>query len=167
MTLYEIDYEIRAFLDSLMEAVDENGEIVEQEVDVDKLAELNAARDAKLDNIACWIKNLEADAVAIKAEEKALKERRERAEHKAERLKKLLADSMQAAGEDKFSSARCAISFRKSNPVVIDNFDALADEYKKEKIEISADKAKIKEAIKAGNDVAGAHIEEVKNIQIK
>ena len=72
MTLYEIDNEIRAFLDKMLDAVDEEtGEIID--IDPAELEQLNEAREQKIENIALYIKNLEADAKAIKEEEKNLK----------------------------------------------------------------------------------------------
>ena len=56
MTIYEIDQ-------SIMECVDlETGEII----DIDKLNELELEREKKLENVACWIKDLKAEAEALK-----------------------------------------------------------------------------------------------------
>lgn len=166
MTLYEIDNEIRAFLDKMLDAVDEEtGEIID--IDPAELEQLNEAREQKIENIALYIKNLEADAKAIKEEEKNLKERRERAEKKADRLRDLLAMSMTNAGETKFNTARCAVSFRASKSVVITDLDLIDEAYVKKTIDIKPDKTAIKKAIEAGEDIEGAHIEEKQNIQVK
>lgn len=165
MTLYEIDNEIRTFLDSLMDAVDENGELVD--IDPARLDELQAERERKLENIACYIKNLLAEADAIKAEEKALKERRERAENKADRLKRVLSESLLGSGENGFSTAKCAVSFRKSETVVISNQDLLDENYLAQEITYKPMKTEIKKAIKAGQEVRGAFLQENQNIQIK
>ena len=166
MTLYEIDFQIKQFLDSLMDSVDEEtGEV--KEIDPSELEALNEAREQKLENIALYIKNLEAESKAIKEEEKNLKERMEWAEKKAEGLRNLLSQSMTNAGETKFNTARCAISFRKSEAVVITDMDLLEDMYIKKKLTIDADKALIKKDLKAGLLMDGAHLEERQNIQIK
>lgn len=165
MTLYEIDAQIKATLDRMLETVDEEtGEVA---VDPAELEQLQAAREQKLENIALYIKNLDADAVAMKAEENNLKERRQAAERKAERLRSLLSMSMLQAGEDKFTTARCAVSFRRSEVVNVLDLDMLDAEYVVEKKEYSADKKKLKEALKAGLDITGAVLEEKQNIQIK
>ena len=58
MTIYEIDQ-------AIMECVDlETGEII----DTEQLDKLQMERDAKLENVACWIKDLKAEAEALKAE---------------------------------------------------------------------------------------------------
>ncbi|MFR3602780.1 MAG: siphovirus Gp157 family protein [Faecalibacterium sp.] len=41
-------------------------------MNVSRLEELNMAKAEKVDNIACWVKNLEADVAAFEAQEKAL-----------------------------------------------------------------------------------------------
>lgn len=165
MSLYKIDQEIRAFLDMLMDAVNEDGEIID--VDPSRLSELNAERNQKLENIACYIKNLESDAEAIKQEESNLKERRERLTNKANRLRKLLSDSILGNGDSEFSTAKCAVSFRKSTQAVIDDLSKIDKKFIKTKTTYDADKTAIKKAIKDGEKVVGAHIEEVQNIQIK
>ena len=112
MTLYEIDKNIEA----LVNAVDpETGEIT---VDNDALDALLMERDAKLENIACYIKNLVAEAKAIKEEETALSARRKTTEKKAERLKDYLTYALQG---EKFQTAKCAVSFRKSSAVEVDD----------------------------------------------
>ncbi len=77
MTLYEIDKAITDLADP------ETGEIT----DFEALDNLQMARDQKIENIACYYKNLVSDAEAIKAEKEALAERQKVAENKAARLK--------------------------------------------------------------------------------
>lgn len=64
-TLYEIDA-------TIMDCVDtETGEIIDEE----KLNSLLMERSAKLEGVALWIKNLDSDAAAIRAEREALEKR--------------------------------------------------------------------------------------------
>ena len=112
MTLYEIDKSIEA----LVNAVDpDTGEIT---VDNEALDALLMERDAKVENIACCIKKLTADAKALKEEEAALSARRKTAEKKVERLKDYLTYALQG---EKFQTAKCAVSFRKSSSVEVDD----------------------------------------------
>ena len=61
MKLYEIDA-------AIMECIDlETGEIV----DADRLTALQMEREQKLENVALWIKDLDAEAKALKAEEQS------------------------------------------------------------------------------------------------
>ena len=112
MTLYEIDKNIEA----LVNTVDpDTGEII---VDNEALDALLMERDAKIENIACYIKNLVVESKAIKDEEMALSARRKTTEKKAERLKDYLTYALQG---EKFQTAKCAVSFRKSSAVEVDD----------------------------------------------
>ena len=83
---------------------------------------LNMAKAEKVDNIACWVKNLEADVAAFEAQEKAFADRKAAAKRKIDSLKHYLTDAL---GGQNFSSDRCAVSFRRSKAVcVLDEFRA-------------------------------------------
>ena len=62
MNLFEINQEIMSCVDM------ETGELLDEE----KFAALQINMNDKLEGLGCWIKNLEADAAALKAEELAL-----------------------------------------------------------------------------------------------
>ena len=106
MTIYEIDNEIMNCIDM------ETGEVI----DTDKLNELQMERDAKIENVALWIKELKAEAEAIKNEKQALAERQRVAENKAESLKNWLAYALNG---EKFKTAKCSISYRNSESVEV------------------------------------------------
>lgn len=127
---------------------------------------LQMERDTKIENIGCWIKNLEADAAAIKAEAKAMSDRAKAAEKKAEGLRGYLAAVL--AGE-KWSSPKVAISWRKSVAVEIDEAEVpeLPEQYVRRKVSVEADKTAIKEALKAGESIEGCRLVERQNISIK
>lgn len=160
MKLYEIDREIEACVDF------ETGEIL----DAERLDALQIERTAKLEGVACWIKNLTADANAIREEEKALAERRKAAEKKAESLSKWLANALQGK---KLSTAKVAVSFRRSEGLDVINerdfldwaFENGRDDlftYQDPKVNAKA----VKDAIKSGADIPYVRIEERQNIQI-
>lgn len=153
MNLYEIDREIEGCIDW------ETGEII----DVERLDALNMERDRKIENILCWIKNLKADAEALKAEKMSLAERQKTAENKAARLTEYVSSVLNG---EKFSTAKVAASWRRSEAVVVDDANAIIDDYLTYK-DPEPNKTKIKAAIKAGVDVAGCRIEERNNLTIK
>ncbi len=165
MTLFEIDAELRAFLDSIYEQVDEDG--VVSDVDFDRLENLNEERKHKLESVALYYKEIQAEADAIAAEAKKMAERARSAKSRAESFKNYIALSMQKNGESEFSTARCKLTFRKSKSVVIDDIERIPNKYIVTKTEYSANKAEIKKAIESGEPVSGVHIEEHNNIQIK
>ena len=149
MTIYEIDQ-------AIMECVDlETGEII----DTEQLDKLQMERDTKLENVACWIKDLKAEAEALKNEKQALAERQRVAENKAESLKKWLASALQG---EKFKTPKCAISFRKSEAVEVT--DEGLNNLMKEHDELltykapEPNKTKIKQALKDGLSVEGVQL---------
>lgn len=153
MNLYEIDQEIMNCVDM------ETGEII----DPARLDELQMDRDTKIENIACWIKNLYADAEAFKTEKQSFADRQKAAENKAESLKKYLTNYL--AGQ-KFSTPKVAISFRKTSSVNVTDISQLPEEFLKF-ADPTPDKTAIKNAIKAGTAVTGAEIVEGQSISIK
>ncbi len=153
MTLYEIDQK-------LLDCIDlETGEILNEE----RLNELQMERSEKLEKVALWIKELNAEADALKAEKQAFADRQKAAENKAESLKKWLANAL--AGE-KFKTTKVMVSFRKTKSVEVADIFALDENYVKYS-EPTADKAAIKKAIEAGEIVKGAQLVEGTSISIK
>lgn len=125
---------------------------------------LNMAFEEKVENIACYIKNLSSDIQAFKAEEDQLAKRRRSAEQKVEFLKRLLADNMDG---QKFSTAKCAVSFRKSEKVEVKDVKLIPAELLRVKTSVEADKDAIKAALKAGKKINGCRLIENINTQIK
>ncbi|MBP5718659.1 MAG: siphovirus Gp157 family protein [Abditibacteriota bacterium] len=164
MTLYEIDARIRDFN---FEIDPDTGEFL----NADALDALQMERSSKLENIACYYKNISADAKAIKDEETALKKRREALERKADWLKRYLSTSLDG---QKFATARAAISFRKSQSVRVDNVELAisalegmghtdALRYKSPEI----DKSKVKQILINGEQIPGVQIVESLSATIK
>lgn len=149
MKLYEID-------NAILDCIDmETGEVI----DIEKLNELQMERDTKIENVACWIKDLKAEAEAIKKEKQALADRQKAAENKAESLKKWLAYALNG---EKFKTAKCAVSFRKSE--IVEVTDAGIKSLMKEHDELltykapEPNKTAIKQALKDGLNVDGVQL---------
>lgn len=153
MNLYEINSAILDCVDA------ETGEIF----DMDKFEELSLTRDAKVENICLWIKNLKAEAEALKAEKDAFAARQKAAENKMESLKRYI--SLYLEGTP-FESAKVKVSFRKSESLEILEDAVIPDEYLRFK-EPEVNKADLKVAIKGGLQLPGVSIVENQNIQIK
>lgn len=161
MTLYEIN---QAILDTIDP---ETGEIV----DVDKLSELQMEREQKLEGVALWVKNLNAEAEAYKAEKEAFAEREKAAKNKAESLKKWLSYALNG---EKMSTQKVAISFRKSESVEIEDEERVITFAQKngrdDLLRYTApavNKTAIKAVIKTGKQIPGAVLVEKQNISIK
>ena len=160
MRLYEIDQAIMDTIDQ------ETGEIL----DSARLDELQMERTAKLEGVACWVKNLEAEADAIEKEKKALMQREKAARNKAESLKRWLADALQG---EKMTTAKTAVSFRRSEAVEFANQDLFvvwASEAHNELLtykQPEPNKTMIKQMLKAGGKLPGVQLVERQNISIK
>lgn len=152
--LYEIDR-------AILECVDfETGEVVDQE----RLDGLMMERSAKIESVALWVKNLESDAAAYKAEKEAFAAREKQASEKAKRLKEWLARVCEG---EKFSTAKCAVSFRTSEAVEIAEGATIPEEYMRTKTTTEPDKTAIKAALKAGAEIDGCRLATKLNTNIK
>lgn len=108
MTLYEIDNAILACVDQ------ETGEIIDGKA----LTALQMERDKKIENVACWVKDLKAEAEALKNEIASLTARKKAAENKVERLKSWLAEALDG---EIFSTSKVKVSYTHSTKLnVID-----------------------------------------------
>ena len=168
MKLYELskDYE------NLILAI-ENGDIPEEAV-VDTLESITTLLDEKADNIACWIKELTAEAEAIKAEEDKLKARRTAKLNRAERLTNYLAECLTNAGRNKIETARNIISFRKNPPAVVFDDEKAFIEWAQVNADSllkygkpTVDRTAIKVALDNGAEIEGVRIESKLNLKIK
>ena len=151
MKLYEID-------EAIMNCLSEDGEVL----DPVKMGELQMAREDKIENVVLWHKDLLAEAEAIGNEIKKLNERKQAALKKAENLKGWVAYALEG---QKFSTPRVSVSYRKSQVCTIIDPEKVPAAWYKASYEV--DKATIKEALKNGEVVPGAILEEKNNVVIK
>lgn len=152
--LYQIDQ-------AILECIDlETGEVIDPE----QLESLQMERDQKIEGVVLWIKNLLSDAAAIKAEKDALADREAKCKKKADDLKKWLGKTLEG---QKFSTARCAVSFRRSETVEVDDVALIPAELLRVKTTVEADKTAIKALLKGGQTVKGCCLVENQNIQIR
>lgn len=160
MNIFEFD---KVIADAIERAIDqETGEIVD-ELALEGLEQLEMDRNTKIENSVMYIKDCNARADAIKQEIKVLQARAKTFENKAEATKKYLQSAL--AGE-KFESAKCKISYRKSESVNIDPDALIPSQYIKIR-EPEYDKKALKQALKAGEKIDGVEIVVKSNIQIK
>lgn len=153
MNLYEIDSAILDCCDI------ETGEIF----DIDKFEELSLTRDAKIEGVCLWIKNLKAEAEALKAEKDAFAQRQKVAENKMESLKKYIANYLDGTN---FETTKVKVSFRKSESLEISEDANIPDEFLTFK-EPEVNKTELKKALKDGMHFNGVSIVQNNNIQIK
>ena len=169
MSLYTITQE----LVSLVEQI-EAGEIPEEAID-DTLEAVTLEWEAKADDLFALIKNLRAEAEAIREEEKALAARRRAKENFEKRLSLALARAMQAVGRTKYESPRHRVTFRQSKALEVldmDKFVAYARRHAKDTFTVEKVVTLNKDAIKRlleddSKRVPGVRIDVRQNIQIK
>lgn len=157
MRLYEYDAALAECWD------EETGEIL----DAERLEMLDLERDQKIDSICSYIKDLQADAAAIKAEKQTLAARQAQAEKKAESLKRYLAGYLDG---QRWESARNKIGWRKSEQLIIDDLRAVIEGGREDILvysEPAVNKTAAKELLKKGEEIPGLHLQEVQNLQLK
>lgn len=163
-------YEINAQIEQIYEtAVDmETGEIDPEAIEA--LEALQMERDAKIENVALWHKNVLAESKAIADEIKALQDRKKRLESKINWMDNYLEYALQG---QKFETAKVQISYRKSQAVEIADIARFIEGYKDnpalvtEKIDYAPNKTEIKKMLKDGQKIEGAVLVERQNMQIK
>lgn len=161
LSLYHIDQALENLVDH------DTGEVL----DFDAFEELQMARDAKIEGIVCWTKNLAAEAKAIREEEKELAERRRALEAKRDKLLGYVDRALDGAP---FQTARCSVTYRKSTAVEITSMEALVkwcmDNGYDGKVAYAAPtvaKSDITALLKAGTAIDGAELVTRMNMGVK
>lgn len=162
MKIYEIPGALRNLLDRLDVDPDTG------EVDGDALvayAEYQGQATEKLEGTACYVRELEAEAEAIKAEEERLAKRRKALENKSERLKAYMMPAIEVMG-GKVKGVMASLRISRTQAVYVFDLDALPDAFKHVKTTIAPDKVALKKALKDGETIPGAALEERQSVVI-
>ncbi|MCS9997129.1 siphovirus Gp157 family protein [Weissella confusa] len=140
---------------------------IDDEVFNDTIESLDDALEEKLTGYAYVIRNLEADEVALKEEERRLNDKRKAVATKIENIKGRVEQAMFELGLDSAPAGTMKFKFNKSNKVVIDDEENIPDDFVKVKTERAIDKKAIKAAIKMGVTIDGARVVESKTLGLK
>lgn len=119
----------------------------------------------KVNAIVGFLRETELTAESAETESKRLAEIAKFYKNRAERVKKSVAWAMESHSVEKIETDMFRLSFRKSESVEINDVERLPFDYVV--LKKSADKTKIKEAIKNGLTVQGATLITNKNLTIK
>lgn len=153
--LYTLALDFRAAAEQLAD-LDLPAEVV-----ADTLESLGGDLEAKAQNVALFAQNLEATAAAIKEAEAGMAKRRKAIENRVAHLKDYMLAGMLVAGVKKIEGPYLRLSVR-HNPEAVEIFDAqqIPAEFMRqpEPPPATPDKAAIKAAIKAGQDVPGVKL---------
>lgn len=173
MNIYEINDRLEMLVSEHFDT--EDGVIFESDEELaKKIDEVQLDLDTKIENIGCFVKNLEAENEALDKEIDNLKKRKKTNDNKIDGLRRYLDGYLAATIIDdnkrakwKFKTAKVILGYRRSSKVEVPDIEKLDKKYVKIKTELSADKTTIKEAIKNGEEVKGAYIKENINLNIK
>lgn len=160
--IYELDAKIKSciVLDDEHVVSTDDGEIL----NLEQFDALQMERSAKVEGLACYIKNQRANAEAIDAEIDNLRKRAAALEKEALRCEAYLSGVLHG---EKFESPRCKITWRKSESCNVLDIKQVPNVYLRTKITIDANKTAIKNAIKAGIEVPGAELIQKLNMTLK
>lgn len=165
--------EVRAMLDSGVAFTEDAQDYDYEQAFRDTLDGIGGELEDKAADIAVLIKEMNAEAAALREEELNLAERRKAKENRVKWLTQYLADNMQAAGLAKVDRPRATLSFRKSKAVRIDDEEGFilwaekSGQYGFLNLKTTVNKTAVRDALKAGNELPGAVIEERQSLQIK
>lgn len=133
----------------------------------DTLESIQESIEDKAENTAKLIRTWDAEAKAIKEEEKRLKERRESLEKSISNTKAYLYEQMQIAGIDKVKRPTLTVSIA-SNPPSVDVLDStLIPSLFMIEQEPKIDKKAILSALKDGDEIDGVVLKQSKGVRIR
>lgn len=161
MTIYEYDKAIEGLIDP------ETGEVSDYEA----FLSLAMERDTKIENVAVYVKELEARARAIRTEELSLKSRREPLERRANRLRDYLAQYLDGS---RFDCPRASLSFRKSTALEVTDVTSAVDWLESSgHVDMvvrgapTVDKRAVTALVKGGVDVPGVGLVTRNSLQVR
>ena len=163
--------------------IDANGDIIEN-VDAykeqmlqawfDTLEAVNAELDVKAESLACYIKELKAQAESLKKEKQAFAKRQAQKEKQVEKLTRYLLDSMLATGKTKVDMSRAVVTVKRNAPSLeISDELGLVDWLMKNNDKLlkyempSVRKNEVKKQLKAGEKIPFVQLENKLSVVIK
>ena len=158
-----IQEEIAAMLDIADEDLTE-----EQREAMDAyLNDLADQEASKVDAFAAFLRQESARADACKTEAQRLYARARSVERRIGYLKDRYLGIMQEHGLKRVAGNAYAISVRISRAVEVTDMSAIPAEYRREKVEVTADKAALKEALAGGAVIPGCSLMERPSLQVR
>jgi len=164
MNLYEMTEDflpVKAELEDMLA----NGEIT-NDAFLDTLSGVRFSVEAKSENVAKYIMNLENISAGMDDAVKRMQARKKALDGRVTALRGYLQAQLGKADIKVIETSDIRISFRKSTSLSIDD-EALLDAFKVSKTTTSLDKKSIAQAIKDGETIDGAHLQENQNLVIK
>lgn len=157
--------------DEYMEAARVLAELdMDEQTVADTLEGLSGSLETKALNVACFVRNLEATAEAIKNAEAQMSARRRAIERRAERIREYLKAQMERCAIFKIEAPYFTIAIRQNPSAVhVEAPELVPQEFMKTPPppEPAIDKKAVAEALKAGKDVPGCRLERGTRLEFK
>lgn len=162
MSLYDINQTILNCIKVEEGMVDtESGELFDEEA----FEALKLEREKGIESLILWVKNLEADAKALKEEKLAFADRQKKTENKAKSIRAYIERLLDGK---KFSTVKASATFRTTEAVEFDAsfiFDVPAEYLRFAEPELQ--KTEVKKALKNGIAVPGCTLVKRQSMTLK
>ncbi|MEH7255079.1 siphovirus Gp157 family protein [Neobacillus niacini] len=159
MKLYELTQNYAQLLE-LADSMDE-------EMFRDTLSSIEEALEDKVENTAKFVRCLDGDIEAIKAEEKRLADRRKALESKVSNCKIYLQEQLEFAGIDKVKRPTVTVSIQANPPSVLVKDESLIPSHYMVPVAPKLDKKAVLSFLKEGGEVPGCEIQQLRSLRIK
>jgi signal transduction histidine kinase len=148
-----------------LELMLEQEEITEEEME-DMMEVISVEMEDKMESVVGYMLSLKDDMEQIKSNIQRLSEIKKTKERALERMKSYVKSNMEKLDKKKIETSIGNVSLRKTTKVIVDE-EKIDFSFKTRKVVWSVNKTEIKKAIKSGEKVEGAYIEENKSLSIK
>jgi len=162
---YELPEMFRATMDRAVDP--DTGELTE--AGIAEIRALTAAAQHSTADLACYIKELEMEAEAVKSALAAMADRAARLTARAAKWRGYLLDTLDCIGQSSIKDARIAVSVKTNPPSVQVEEEALIPPAYTRTIpaRIEPDKTALKTAIKAGEVIPGVSLVSTRRLVIQ
>lgn len=134
----------------------------------DTLDAIQDDRRSKLDNLATWADNLKSEIERMTEKRKSWADEITYRKSKLAWIKQYITDVLDDAGIKRLTTDNHLLSTRNSKAsTIIDSDEKLPDKFKVTETTTKPDKKAIYKALKAGEEVPGAHLKPNRNTVIK
>ncbi|MGH8651362.1 MAG: siphovirus Gp157 family protein [Gammaproteobacteria bacterium] len=163
LRLYEIAATYLHALEALAEMED-----LPQEAIADTLEGLSGTFEDKAVNVGAYIRTLEAEASSIEDARKNMERRQQGLKRHAGRLRDYLKQQMERTGLTKVKNHYLLLRVQANPPgVAIEDERQIPERYKHTEITVKLSRNEIARALKAGEDVPGARLEQTTRLVIQ
>lgn len=134
----------------------------------DTLDAIQDDRRSKLDNLATWVDQLKSEIDFMSDKKKSWEDEITYRKNKLAWIKQYITDVLDDAGIKRLTTDNHLLSARNFKAsTIIDNDEKLPDKFKVTETTTKPDKKAIYKALKAGEEVPGAHLKPNRNTVIK